>query len=277
MLGMPAIIASKITATPCICHLRETRELIRREKFILKWVYKFIILNKDAYEVYKKYIPESKLRIVVNGLNLDNFLAKENNKFKKEFNFDTHTLIGVIGRIVKGKGQKEFVLASKKVLQVKPEIGFAIVGDAKGTNSNYYYEEVRTLVKKENLEKNVIFTGWRDDIKNVLAGLDILVLPSTTFPEGLPNSIIEAMALSKPVIATDIPGPRDIVVDGVTGFLVPPGDTKAMAEKIIYLLDNPEIAKKMGEEGRKRVEELFDIKKQVKKIEQVYEEVLSGK
>ena len=266
MLGIPAIIASKITKIPCVCHIRETRSLIKREKFFAKWVDKFILLNKDAFNLYKKDIPESKLQIVYDGINIDSYRVDEFEglRVREEFNLDGQPLVGVVGRIVEGKGQKEFVLAAKVVVRVKPEVKFMIVGDAKGGKDGYY-KEVEEIVKRENLERNIIFTGWRNDINNIVSSLDIFVFTSITFPEGLPNSILEAMALKRPVIATDIPGPRDIVIDGKTGFLVPPGDIKAMAEKIVYLLDNPEVAKRMGEAGRKRVEERFDIKKQVKK------------
>jgi len=276
MLGIPAIIASKITKIPCVCHIRETRSLIKREKFFAKWVDKFILLNKDAFNLYKKDIPESKLQIVYDGINIDSYRVDEFEglRVREEFNLDGQPLVGVVGRIVEGKGQKEFVLAAKVVVRVKPEVKFMIVGDAKGGKDGYY-KEAEEIVKRENLERNIIFTGWRNDINNIVSSLDIFVFTSITFPEGLPNSILEAMALKRPVIATDIPGPRDIVIDGKTGFLVPPGDIKAMAEKIVYLLDNPEVAKRMGEAGRKRVEERFDIKKQVKKIEKIYEEVLS--
>ncbi len=278
MLGIPAIIASKITKIPCVCHIRETRRLIKRERFFAKWVDKFIVLNGDAYNLYKVDIPESKLEIVYDGINVNNYLVYEfkDLQVREECNLDSRPLVGTVGRIVEGKGQKEFVLIAEEIIKSKPRVKFMIVGDAKGDNDKYY-RELKELVKREDLDKNVIFTGWRNDVDSFLSSLDIFVFTSTTFPEGLPNIILEAMALKKPVVATDIPGPRDIVIDGETGFLVPPGDIETMARKIIYLLDNPDIAKKMGEAGRRRVEEHFDIKKQVKKIEKIYDGVLSRK
>jgi len=273
--GVGAIIASKIAGVHCVCHIRQTRKLIRREKILARWVDKIIVLNKDVYHLYKKDISESKLRIVYDGIEVDIRRVNEfaGSRVREEFNLDSHPLAGVIGRIVEGKGQKEFILAAKEVLKTKADVKFIIVGDAKGDDSKYY-KEVKELVKKENLDNHIIFTGWRDDINDIVSALDIFVFAST-FPEGFGLTVIEAMALKKPVVATDIPGPRDIVVDGKTGFLVPPGDIKAMTEKIIYLLDNPDVAKKMGECGRKRVEQYFDIKKAVEKIEKIYGEVLS--
>lgn len=271
--GIPAIIVSKISGVPCICHIRETRKLIKREKFFVKWVDKFIILNRDAYRMYSQDIPEEKLSIIYDGIDLDEQSGINKEEFKKEFNLNGFPCVGVIGRIVAGKGQKEFILAAKDVLNLGRQARFIVCGSASG-GEEAYFNEVKGLTAKHNLRENIIFTGWRNDIQNIIANLDILVLPSTNFPEGLPNAVIEAMALSKPVIATNIPGPSEMVADGETGFLVPPTDIKMMAEKIIYLLNNTDAAKKMGEEGRKRAEEIFDIKKQIGKIEAIYGQVL---
>ena len=86
----------------------------------------------------------------------------------------------------------------------------------------------------------------------------------------MPNSIIEAMALNKPAIATDIPGPPEIIKHDQTGYIVPPGDVQAMANKIRVLLEDPNQAEKMGKAGRIRAEELFDVSQMVKKAEQLY-------
>lgn len=271
--GIPAIIASKVSGIPCVCHIRQTRQLIKRERIFAKLVDKFIVLNKTVFEMLKKEIPESKISIIYDGLDLETFQNTEIGIFKKEFNLDGASVVGMIGRIVEGKGHREFILVAKEVLIKKNNTVFLIVGDSKGSNDTYY-NCVKDLVKTESLEKNVIFTGWRNDIKNVISDFDILIQCST-FPEGLPNVIIEAMASEKPVVATNIAGSSDIILNGETGFLVPPADIKAMAEKIIYLLDNPSLANIMGHKGRKRVEELFDIRKTVRSLENVYESLLS--
>lgn len=272
--GIPAILAAKLSNIPCICHIRETRKLIKREKIFAKLVDKFIVLNNDAYEIYKQDIPPERIKVIYDGVDLDEFNETGKNSFKNEFQLDSLPLIGTAGRIIEGKGQKEFIAAAEIVLKQSSKLRFIVTGDGIGSNGKYY-QDAQNLVKKANLTENIIFTGWRKDIKNMLSALDIFVFTSTSFPEGLPNIILEAMALNKAVIATNIPGPRDILVDGKTGFLIPPGNINAMAEKIIYLLDNPDIAKKIGVAGRKRTEEMFDIKKQVKKNEALYSELLT--
>jgi len=272
-LGTPAILASKLAGVPCICHIRETRKLIKREKILAKLVSKFIVLNKNAYELYRQDIKEDKLSIIYDGIDLEEFNNLSSDNFRNEFSLNNNPVVGTVGRIVEGKGQKEFIVSAREVLKIHPEAKFVIVGEAKGGEDGYC-KEIKDFVNKENLKEHIIFTGWRNDIKNVISNLDIFVFTSTTYPEGLPNSIIEAMALRKPVVSTDIPGPRDIVIDKETGFLVPPGDTKAMSEKINYLLANKEAYRKMGEAGRIRAEELFNIKLCAKRLEELYESLL---
>lgn len=275
-LGIPAILAAKISGIPCVSHIRETRKLIKRELLFAKLINKIIVLNKEAYSNYNLNIDKNRLSLIYDGLDLEEYRNFKSVCFREEYNLSSVLLIGNMGRIVEGKGQKEFILAAKEILEKKRNIKFVIVGDAK-SGSDAYFKNVKELALNSNLGENLIFTGWREDVKNILSAIDIFVFTSTTYAEGLPNVIIEAMALAKPVVSTRIAGPADIVEDGETGFLVPPGNIKAMADKIIYLLEHPDIAKSMGEAGRKRAEELFDIKKQVKKIEALYEEVLTAK
>lgn len=275
MAGVPAIIAAKLAGIHCICHFRGTRDLLKREKIFARWADRIIVLNKRAFDIFKEDVQEKKIRIIYDGVESGKFKNVESGLFRKALNLNSAPLVGLIGRIIKGKGQKEFILSAKEILRQLPEVKFVIVGDAKG-DSDEYYNESRELVKKENLEKSVIFTGWRTDIENILANLDILVFSTTTFPEGLPNIIIEAMFLKKPVVVTNIPGPTEIVIDGVTGFLVNPGDINAMADKIIRLLKNRELASKMGEEGKNRAEKFFNLDEAVKKIEGLYLEVTSN-
>jgi glycosyltransferase involved in cell wall biosynthesis len=275
-LGIPAILAAKICGVPCVSHIRETRKLIKRELLFAKLINKTIVLNKEAYSNYNLNIDKNRLSLIYDGLNLEEYRNFKSTCFREEYNLNSAMLIGSIGRIVEGKGQKEFVLVAKEILEKKQNIKFVITGDAK-TGPDAYFKNVKELAASNNLDESLIFTGWREDVKNVLSALDIFVFTSTTYAEGLPNIIIEAMALAKPVVSTRIAGPADIVVDGKTGFLVPAGDIRTMANKIIYLLEHPDIARRMGEEGRKRAEELFDIKKQVKKIEALYQEVLVAK
>jgi len=267
--GTPAIFASKLAGVPCVCCIRQTKPLINREKFIARFVDEFVIENSHCLALYKNHIKESKLNLIHCGLDLRLFENAKKGSFRNEFKLNSAPIVGLVGRIVEGKGQKEFILSAKEVLKVRPDVKFVIVGEAKG-GEECYFQEVRELVKKESLMENVIFTGWRNDTEDVISDFDILVQASSTFPESFGLTTVEAMALGKPVVATNITGPSEIVINGVTGFLVPPADPLKLADATLAILNDKELGVNLGKAGRLRVEEAFDITKIVRKIEKLY-------
>ncbi|MCA9403228.1 MAG: glycosyltransferase family 4 protein [Candidatus Omnitrophica bacterium] len=268
-LGMPMILAANKLGKKVFCYIRESRALIRRERMMVPKVDQFFILNQAAVKIYGKDIPAAKLHVVPDGVDLSEFEGLSSESFRREFNLEDKKVIGLIGRIVEGKGQLEFAQAAKHVCKRHRDACFVIVGDAKGGDTGYY-EALKGYLRREHMGSRVILTGWRTDVKQIMHGLDVLVLASTTFPEGLPNSIIEAMVLGKPAVATDIPGPPEIIEHGKTGFIVAPGDVDAMAARIRELLDDPEQAREMGERGRERAVRLFDVRQVVKTMQDMY-------
>ncbi len=275
LLGIPMIMAARSERKKIFCYIRESRPLIRRERHFVNKVDHFFILNRAALVIYGRDIPQKKLHVVPDGVDLQEFEGLSSTKFREEFHLEDKPVVGLVGRIIPGKGQLEFAQAAKLVCRNHPDARFVIVGDAKGANTGYL-EELKSYIHREHLHTKVLLTGWRSDVKQIMHGLDILVLASTTFPEGLPNSIIEAMVLGKPAVATNIPGPPEIIDHENTGFIVPPGDVEAMAGRIEFLLDNPEMARQMGERGRKRAAELFDVRKVVKTMQEMYASELKG-
>ncbi|MBI4531145.1 MAG: glycosyltransferase, partial [Candidatus Latescibacteria bacterium] len=119
----------------------------------------------------------------------------------------------------------------------------------------------------------VVFTGYRPDAARLMHALDLFVLPS--WSEGLPVTILEAMASGKPVIATSVGGTPEVVVDGETGTLVPPGNPERLAEAILYHLEHPEVSRGMGEKGLERVRSGFSLKRMIDQTFRLYERVLS--
>jgi len=151
------------------------------------------------------------------------------------------------------------------VLELKKEIKnlkILIVGE--GGEKRYLME----IVKKLKIENSVIFTGFRKDILSVIKISNIVVLTSKW--EGMPNLILEGMALKKAVISTDIGGSKEIIEDGVNGFLLKYEDKKELGDKITYLYKNPEIRKKMGEEGYKIIKKRFNLFEKIKEYEKIY-------
>jgi glycosyltransferase involved in cell wall biosynthesis len=148
-----------------------------------------------------------------------------------------------------------------------PDVRFLLIGAALFGEEEYEWK-IRSLTVELGLSDAVDFAGFRVDIHEHIAQLDIVVHASTT-GEPFGQVIIEAMAASKPVVATNGGGVPEIVLDGQTGLLVPMGDPAAMANAIRWMIDNPNSAAEMGWKGRRRVEENFTIEKTVTRVEAV--------
>ncbi len=173
-----------------------------------------------------------------------------------------------IGRAVAEKGIFELLEAFRSVGERLPDAVLLIVGDnLAGERDKESQDKLQRLIEGNS---QVIFAGKRDDIPEILAGGDLFVLPS--WREGMPRSIIEAMAMELPVVATDIRGSREEVVDGGTGYLVKLGAIDALAEAMIDVLQDPVKAQAMGRAGRRRAEELFDERRVIQRQISLLEE-----
>jgi glycosyltransferase involved in cell wall biosynthesis len=153
-------------------------------------------------------------------------------------------------------------------MKVCPRSKLLIVGDGP------LRKELEDLSKERGIRDNVIFAGFRSDIKEILSAVDLLVVPSLL--EGFPMVTLEAMAMAKPIVATRIDGITEQISDGVDGILVPPKDPSALTEAVIKVLNDQELARSMGMSARKKVEREFSIEKMVAETEEVYMSVLKA-
>jgi glycosyltransferase involved in cell wall biosynthesis len=133
---------------------------------------------------------------------------------------------------------------------------------------------LKKLVEQLGLQDRVILTGELGDARPAYAACDVVVLPSGQ-PEPFGGVVIEAMCMAKPVIATAVGGSPDQVIDGETGFLVPPADAQALASKILFLYNNPATREEMGQHGFERARNHFGIRQMVDKVESIYSELLA--
>ena len=172
-------------------------------------------------------------------------------------------------RLQKDKGVNEYCEAAKILKEQGVQADFYFIGSL---DSNYAseIEEKKLLEWKES--KVVKFLGYREDINSLFHKSSIVVLPS--YREGFPKVLQEAAACGRPVIASDVPGCRDVVRDGVTGFLISPIDPKVLAKKIGYLLSNKVLLKKMGKEARELAEREFSSDEVIKKHLKIYQDFL---
>jgi len=184
---------------------------------------------------------------------------------------ETAPLVGMVGNIRTPKGYEYFVRAARVVADKRPACRFLIVGQGKGK----LLDELRALITGLNLEETVILAGFRDDIPSILRQLDVFALSSVS--EGLSIATIEAMAAARPVVVTDSGGPTEIVEDGVTGLVVAPADPEALAEKIMRLLDDPELARKFALRAKEAVRSRFDLDASVRNYVELYRRCLAGR
>src|SRR3972149_372532 len=190
--------------------------------------------------------------------------------FKKEFNLpdDAH-LIGMIGQIRKGKGQAIFIKAVPEIMKHFPSARFVIVGDIMHNLDQEYKSYIQRLIESLNLKEKVILTGYRRDVDFIMGALDAVVLAAIE-PDSLPTVILEAMSREKPVVASNVGGVPEIVVDGVNGFIVSPGDSGKLAEAVCKLLQDPGLMQKMGQEGKKILSEKFVPEANIEKVIRIY-------
>jgi len=165
------------------------------------------------------------------------------------------------------KDHPTFLRAAQRVRQAIPETRFILVG------SGTLMDETRALAKSLGLETDVFFTGRCERVADLLSISDVCVLSSVA--EGFSNSILEYMGASRPVVATNVGGAREAIIEGETGFLVRPGDDETMAARITELLRNPDLARSMGRCGRQVVEQKFSPAAQLAKTEQLYDRLLA--
>jgi glycosyltransferase involved in cell wall biosynthesis len=244
-------------------------------RFSERFVDRFMVVS-DALEkmmIEKHGIEPQRVVKIYNGIEKDEYcipdkeIACRRSRFRKEFGLgDDVPVVAAIGRLVWQKGFEYFIEAMPGVLKRFKKARFLIVGE--GQMEDDLKEKSRRLM----LEDRIIFTGFRKDIRDVLASLDVFVMPSLL--EGLPVVLLEAMAMMKPIVATKIEGIIEALENGVTGLLVSPKDPQILSEAIVDLLIHKDNARQMGLAARKVAEDRFGVDIMVRKVEGVYEELL---
>jgi glycosyltransferase involved in cell wall biosynthesis len=175
--------------------------------------------------------------------------------------------IGMVAVIRSWKGHEDFVDAAGIVLKEFPESKFFIVGDGPRK------EIVSHYIKEKGLKDSIIMTGHRNDIPQVMASLDIVVLPSYA-NEGLPQALLQALAMEKPVVAGNVGSVSEVIINGETGYLVPPKNPSALADKIMSILKDDTVRVDMGKAGRRLVASRFSLEGMLDRIENLYQELL---
>jgi glycosyltransferase involved in cell wall biosynthesis len=228
----------------------------------------FVAVSRATAEDQRINNPSTKKLVTVHeGVDLEIFDPRLQDRDKKqELGIpEGMKVVGNISRFDYGKGQHEFLDAAALVVQQDSKVVFLMVGDGD------LMEELRIKTSKLGLANFVIFAGWRLDIAELLSVMDVFVHCPTTWIEAQGISTLEALAMGKPVVVSNNGGLPDAVIDGYNGFVVPVGDIQTMAVRITELLKDPELSKRFGRNGRRLAEERFDIKKNARELESLFE------
>jgi len=275
--GFIGRIASKLAGVPIVVH---TVHGLPFHDFNGSWrnhVYKLAerlagkmsdclicVSEKDRILAIKEgMVPDVRAVTIPPGIDLDRYRPDLRTSAREQLGLQpSGRIVGMIARLDTQKAPEDFLLAAERVLERLPDVTFLLVGDGK------LRPHLLQLVRAKNLSSRFILAGARTEIPEILSILDVFVLPSLW--EGLPITILEAMAMAKPVIATAIPGNMEIVKDNVTGLLVPPRNPQRLSEAIISLLSDQDRAKMMGQEARKLIQDRYDSKRMTARIQELY-------
>ncbi len=254
---------------PTISHVRNVLKPENVQKHLFDKFDRIIAISKRTKEpLVSGGIPSEKIDVIYDGIDLSSFTVNSinDNVLRRDYQLKEH-LVGLIGRIEPFKRQREFVHIVSEVLRARQDVSFLIIGEP-AENQSGYFRDVKKDIEKFGVSENIVFTGYRRDMPEVLASLDLLV----TLSAG--SVVMEAMASGLPVIGTELGSAVEVIDDGVTGILLPQDDVHNISEAIIRLLRNKETRDEMGKAGRKRAEKFFDVSKNVKMVEAVYERLL---
>jgi L-malate glycosyltransferase len=261
---IPVVLCSKRG-----CHERRGFELISAKignRFADR-----VTVNADAVRDFvhdNEGCPREKMVVIPSGVDTDRFRPLPATHFKARLGLlEARKVVGVVTRMRVRKGVEEFIRAIARLRETQPDVHGVIVGEVS------LDESMQTLVRSLGLEAHLSLLGRRSDMPEVLSAFDVFVLSS--HDEGMSNAILEAMAMEKPVVATDVGGTAEVVRHGQSGLLVPAKDPEALAVAIGEVLSQPARAREMGRRGRRIVEEGFSAHSMVQQMEHLYLDLLA--
>ncbi len=276
-------LAAAHARVPCIWHVQEvvnTQHLFGLYQKILnkgagRWA-KLIIADASsvANQFNTRLHSQQRVHILHNGIDTHRFspTIKPVDLHISKKTEVSPIYIGQIGRIVPLKGQEVLLRAFTQLHRRWPDSYLLFVGSPL-FDTDHYLVKLRQMVADAELDDRVYFLGFRRDIPQIMAALDIVVHPSIE-PDS-PVSILEALAAGRPVIASSVPGTTELFQDSNEGFLVPPNDSQALAEKLEFLIANPLERATIGANGRKAAEERFSSEQYINTFQQLIEQALS--
>lgn len=226
-------------------------------------------IRRDLLQTHK--IPAERIVSIPTGADLARFHpGPPDLELKKRFGLPLNSPVITLVAVLRAQKRHELVIAAAaEVIQRFPQARFVFVGDGPGR------DRVEQEIKNARLEAQILMTGYREDVPAILSFTDVGIISSVA--EGIPQFLFQIMAMGKPVIATAVGGIPEIVTSGVNGVLIPPEDPAALAQALVQALDDPETARRLGEAGRRLVEQEYTVEKMAEKVYRVYQQVYERK
>ena len=257
--------AARITGKPHIWHISE---IVTRPRRLTKWLTRLvppfstrIVAISDAVRAFiadGREIVRTRVEVIPNAMDPARFgNGGARARIRRELGLGDGIVIGMIGRVGLWKGQEVLIDAARIVVKSHPDVRFLLVGGVHD-NQQKHFDALRSQIAQNQLGDSILVSDFRSDVPEVLDAIDIFVQPSVQ-PEPFGMTILEAMSARLPVIASNHGGPPEIVVEGKTGFLTPPRDAPALAQRINDLIEAPELRHAMGAAGRSRVETEYSL------------------
>jgi glycosyltransferase involved in cell wall biosynthesis len=233
-----------------------------------------VVSNSDAGKKYliKRHFDPRRIRVVYNGLNINRLAPDKDGieRVRQKLGVSPEgKVVGILAYLTRSKDHATFLRAAAIINHVMPDTRFALVGDGP------LRSDLENLAQELGIASNTVFFGEQKDIGTYLSAFDVAVLTSQA--EGCSNSLLEAMALEKPVVANDVGGNRELVHHGETGLLVPFGNAAALADAVLSLIRDPHVAVSMGRRAREYIVDQFSLEKMIHQYQSLYDEALRQK
>lgn len=263
--GLIGSLAARLAGVPAVATVHG---LNRRTAFMYAQ-HIIAISHAVGQHLVAQGMPEARITVIHNGIELERYReAPDADAVRARLGLALgESLIGAVGRLAPEKGHSYLIEAAALLTKRdRLPVRLVIVGEGRSQ------QMLAATALRCGIADRVTLVGFQRDVRPYEAALDLFCLPS--LKEGLSLSALEAMALSKPVVASRVGGTPEVVVDGETGFLVEPANPEALAQALGEMLRNADRARRMGEAGRARVEALFDLDRSVDRIEELYERMI---
>lgn len=273
-------LAGKMAGLPVLCHVRcSYPDISRRDRSFLWPVDRFSFVSRSAWDTFGYRVPAHRGEVIYDGIDIvDNANQSEAySSVRREFGIPAATkIVGMVSRVAPAKDFPTLIDAAVNVVARQPDVRFLIVGDHSQVALNReHYLEIKQLVCARGMEPYFVFTGHRDDVTRLTNTMDVFVL--STHTEGLPLVILEAMALGKPVIGTDVGGVSEVIEHRRNGLLTPHQDAKTLANQIVSILLDENLSKALSDAGRETVKTRFSRATCAVQIAKLYREVLGNR